>query len=198
MMEAIAFLFAYSGARYSSGAVPSVEEFLDYVRGLSLQTYTFMTPGIRRRVSNRLLGCALSEGRGFDLYFNFLDSLEPLYGERSLATMILQAQNIGLRALTIYNAFVVESAEDYLRSHIAEPFVWYSRVLYHDSLDFQTRGLGLCLSFVQSGVTYLAKYVVAKNNVYAFFTAYDCFASRGEIINKAWGKVLSGLLREAV
>ena len=196
MTEAIAFLFSYSGSRYK-GDTPSVEEFLDYVRGLSLQTYhTLIAPGVRRRLNSRLLG-GPSEGRGFELYFGFLESVEPLLGERNLATAILQAQNIGLRALTLYNAFVVDSDDDFLRTHVAEPFVWYSRLLYHDSLDFQTRGLGVCLSFVQSGVMYLNKHVEAKNSVSAYFIAYDSYAVRGEMLNKAWGRVLQTCLMRA-
>jgi len=118
-------------------------------------------------------------------------------GERSLVGRLLQAQNIGLRALTIYNAFVVDSADDYLRSHVAEPFVWYSRTLYHESLGFQTRGLGLCLTFVQEGVRYLEKHVEAKNSVSAFFTAYGEFSEDAVPYNKMWAKVLGLLLAGA-
>jgi hypothetical protein len=197
MTEAIAFLFAYSGPRYVAkvgGDVPSVEEFLDYVRDLSLQTYhCVVAPGVRRRISNRLLG-ALEGGRRFEIYAGFLEWLEPVVGERGLCATLLQAQNIGLRALTIYNAFVVDSSDDFLRSHVAEPFVWYSRTLYHECLGFHTRGLGLCLSFVQEGVAYLESHVETKNSISAFFSAYGEFSMRAVPYNKAWGKVLGLLL----
>jgi hypothetical protein len=173
MTEAIAFLFSYYTPK--ENIAPNPEEFFTYVRNLSIQTYHILVPGPRRRVSNRLLGS--SGGIPFSNNFELLDSIEPLQGPRSLVNSIVQAHAIGMRALTVYSAFVEDYTDDILRSHIAEPFIWYSGLLYHDLLKFRECGLGLSLTFIKDGITFIGSHL-SKMRLHNLYETYDKFNER--------------------
>jgi hypothetical protein len=195
MTEAIAFLFAYAGTQYGlkgkDCVPPSAEEFFAYVRHLSTQTYHVYVPGVRRKVSNRLLGGAASPFQGLS---EFLDFIEPLNGARTLVSSLIQAQNIGLRALTCYNAFVDDESDIGLKSHIAEPFVWFSSILFYDAVNYRERGLGSALRFIQEGVAYLLKHAAGKRRLAYLFEMYEKYAERGVPLNEVFRTYLSTLL----
>ena len=171
MTEAIALLFSYSAQNKT--IPPSPEEFFAYVRNLSTQTYQVLVPGPRRRISSRLIGASSPF-----THFDFLNSIEPLNGLRTLVSSLVQAHAIGMRALTIYCALVAEEgADSLLRTHIAEPFVWYSNLLYHDMLNFRENGLGLTLSYINDGVSFLSSNKI-KMRIFTLFEMYDKYESR--------------------
>ncbi len=181
MTEAIAFLFTY----YSSDA-PIPEEFFAYARGLCIQTYHLMCPGPRRRISSRLLGGTTKE-RSDDATTNsaFYDSIEPLQSD-SLLHRLIQAQNIALRALITYTAFVDDDSEKTVKTHIAEPFIWFSAQLFHDSLKYRENCIGAALHYIQDGVVSVVKSASGRRlKLSAYFEAYNAYMkSNADIFGK--------------
>jgi hypothetical protein len=153
MTEAIALLFSYYTPK--DALPPTPEEFFNYLRHLQQQSYAILVPGPRRKVSSKLLGGALNSAP-FSNHYTLLDSIEPLpKNGRTLVNSIVQAHAIGMRALTTYCALVQDDSDNMLRTHIAEPFVWFANQLYHDLLNFHEKGLGLTLSLIHEGIAYL-------------------------------------------
>ncbi len=136
MTEAIAFLFTYFG---NGEITPSPEEFFALCRHLALQTYHENCGSPRRKVSSRLLGSSAS--MPFLSLYPFLHRIEPLTSS-SLTDRLIQAQNVGLRALITYSAFVDEDTEKSLKTHIVEPYIWFSDLLFHDTLHYRTNVMG--------------------------------------------------------
>lgn len=171
MTEAIAFLFTY----YANDKIaPSPEEFFAVCRHLAVQTYHVAEAGVRRRVSSRLLGSAGSAP--FLSLYPFLHRIEPLTSS-ALSDRLIQAQNIGLRALITYTAFVDDDSDKTLKTHIVEPFLWFSALLFHDSLDYRINYAGTALKFIQDGCTYLLKQSIIRSGrrLSAFFEVYSDF-----------------------
>jgi hypothetical protein len=189
MTEAIAFLFTY----YANDEIaPSPEEFFALCRHLSLQTYHETSSGIRRRVSSRLLGSAGSTP--FLSLYPFLHCIEPL-ASSALSDRLIQAQNIALRALITYTAFVDDNSDKSLKTHIVEPFLWFSSLLFHDSLDYRTNCVGSALKFIQDGCVFLIKR--GGRRLMSYFEAYSDFAHAHEDIFKNQKKYLDfKLVRE--
>lgn len=183
MTEAIAFLFGYYGADTTP---PTPEEFFSYARHLSTQTYHVCVPCIRRKVSNRLLGGGSPPYCGL---VQFLDSIEPVLGTRNLASSLIQAQNIGLQALILYNAFVEIDSDMFLKTHIAEPFLWFSSLLFYETLNYREHGLGAALHYLQDGVVYLEKHA-GKKRLSCYFEAYAKYAERSIPLNITFMKYL--------
>lgn len=176
MTEAIAFLFTYYAQQYP-GIAPSVEEFFAYTRNLSLQTYHVLVPLTRRQVGSRMLGGSPSS---FETLLPFLDFIEPCR-KSGLVHQLIQAQNIGLRALVTYIAFVDDDSEKMLKTHIVEPYVWYSSTLFHDLLDYKANCIGAALRYIQDGVVFLLK-SGGKRRLSTFFDTYDLYKKSKEEI----------------
>ena len=166
MTEAIAFLFAF----YGRGDAPMPEEFFALCRHLSTQSYQSMNASPRRKLSSRLIGSASSQ---FLSLYEFLEDIEPLT-DNSLSSRLIQAQNIGLRALITYTAFVEDDTEKTAKTHIIEPYIWLSNILFHDSLDYRGRCMGAALQYINDGVLAVLKYD-GKRRVSAYFDCYDCY-----------------------
>ena len=180
MTEAIALLFSY----YEPSETPMPEEFFTYVRFLQQQSYLALVPGARRKVSAKLLGGPVNNAP-FSNHYAVLDSIEPLpKGGRNLVTSIVQAHAIGMRALTTYSALVQDDSENSLKTHIAEPFVWYSGQLYYSLLNFEEKGLGLSLSFIKEGVSYLSKHVIRNGSKLRLSVFYETYSKYFEYFGK--------------
>lgn len=195
MTEAIAFLFTFYATQYSvkesSFICPTAEEFFSYARHLSLQTYHCMVPGMRRRVSSRVFGAGENGSAQFLNLYSFFDCIEPLES-CDLASRLIQAQNIGLRALTAFTAFVDDDTDKTLKTHIIEPYVWFSGILFHDALKYRENVIGAALHYIQDGVLYLAKYGGKRCN--GLFEAYNAYKKSKEDIFCILNKYLSGYL----
>jgi hypothetical protein len=153
MTEAIALLFTFHTPKDS--LAPTPEEFFNYCRHLQQQSYTILVPGPRRKVSNKLLGGALNTAP-FSNHYALLDTIQPLpKSGRNLVNSIVQAHTIGMRALTTYCTLVQDDTDNMLKTHVAEPFIWFSDLLYHSLLNFHEKGLGLTLNFINEGICYL-------------------------------------------
>lgn len=175
MTEAIAFLFTYYTPLYeskTSALPPSAEEFVAYVRNLSLQTYHACVPVPRRQLNSRLLGTPVSD-TPFESMYEFLDFIQPCR-RSGLVSQLIQAQNIGLYALITYTAFIDDDSEKTLKTHIVEPYVWYSSILFHDLLEYRSNCMGTALRYIQNGVEYLTKHA-GKRRVSAYFDAYSSY-----------------------
>lgn len=184
MTEAIAFLFACK-----TSEPPTPEEFFTLCRALSVQTYHLMFSSPRRKIASRLLG---SSNLPFSSLQAFLDTLETPTDD-SLVARLLQAQNIGLQALVTFNAFVDDDSDKSLKTHIVEPYLWFSNILFHDSLDYQTVCGGAAMHFIQDGVAHLLK-MAGRRRMVAYFEAYDLYKSSQDHIFLAQRKYLNSLL----
>ena len=182
MTEAIALLFSY----YAPCDTPMPEEFFAYVRFLQQQSYLILVPGTRRKVSAKLLGGAMNAAP-FSNHYALLDSIEPLPkgGGRNLVTSIVQAHAIGMRALTTYSALVQDDTENTLKTHIAEPFIWFSEQLYHSLLNFDEKALGLSLSFIKDGIAYLCKNISRAGGKLRLSLFYDAYSKYFDSFGKS-------------
>jgi hypothetical protein len=187
MTEAIAFLFTCKSAE-----PPSPEEFFALCRNLCTQTYNEKYGSPRRKVASRLLGG--STPTPFATLPAFLTTLEPL-ADDSLAARLIQAQNIGLQALITYTAFVDDDSEKSLKTHLAEPYLWFSNILYHDSVEYRTNCGGAALRFLQEGVVYLVSRARGKaRRMSAYFDSYDIYKKSNESTFVALRKYLDFML----
>jgi len=168
MTEAIAFLFTCK-----SSEPPSPEEFFTLCRNLCTQTYNEKYASPRRKIASRLLGGGAHTP--FSALSSFVGSIEPLADE-SLAARLIQAQNIGLQALITYTAFIDDDSEKTLKTHIADPYLWFSNILYHDSLDYKTYCGGAAMRYIQEGVVYLLKIAGSKaRRLATYMDSYDSY-----------------------
>ena len=162
-----------------------------YVRNLSLQTYHVLVPGPRRQVSSRLLGSSVSDTPFASLY-EFLDFIQPCK-RTGLVSQLIQAQNIGLYALVTYTAFIDDDSEKTLKTHIIEPYLWYSSILFHDLLEYRTNCMGIALRYLQNGVHYLDKNA-GKRRLASFFDAYEVYEKANVEVFQSLYKYLVGKL----
>ena len=173
MTEAIALLFSYYTPK--DALSPTPEEFFAYLRHLQQQCYSILVPGPRRKISNKLLGGAISSAP-FSNQYELLDNIQPLPKcGRNLVSSIVQAHAIGMRALTTYCTLVQDDSDSILKTHIADPFIWYADQLYHDLLCFRDKGLGMSLTFIKEGVEKLS--TDGKMRLSVIFSNYDKFFS---------------------
>jgi len=175
MTEAIALLFSYYAPKDCIPPMP--EEFFDYLRYLRQQTYNILVPGPRRKISSKLLG-SISNVAPFSNHYDLLDSIEPLSKtNNNLINSIVQAHAIGMRALTTYTALVQDDSNSNFKTHIAEPFIWYTNQLYHDLICLNEKGLGLSLTFIKNGVEKISengkiRLAVIYDNYDKYFSCY--------------------------
>jgi len=175
MTEAIALLFSYYTPKDSPPPTP--EEFFAYLRHLQQQTYSILVPGPRRKISNKLLGAATSS-TPFSNQYELLDLIQPLAfpkAGRNLVSSIVQAHAIGMRALTTYCTLVQDDSDAILKTHIAEPFIWFADQLYHDLLCFSEKGLGISLTFIKQGIEKIS--ADGKIRLSVIFGNYDKYFS---------------------
>ena len=192
MTEAIALLFMYYSQKYSleksDFITPSPEEYFDYLRHLQNQTYAIMIPNLRRRLSVKLTG--VSNNPPFVNNYDFLNYIEPLIDD-DLSSRLIQALAIGLRALTVYKAMVINDDDDMFKTH--EPLVWYTSILFHDSLEFRARGLTISSSFVKEGIRFIQKNS-QKMRIGSFFDNYTKFSTHHYLLFELLRKYLINVL----
>lgn len=169
MTEAIAFLFSYYGPLYaeksSSFITPTPEEFFAYVKYLNLQTYYVFVPVIRRKLSKGFLPEQTDIIKFVNLlhFFDFIEKLE----EKSLTAYIIQAHNIGLRALSTYLKFIDEIT-------YSEPFNWFTSILMYSSIEYKTYCSAVSNAYLENCINYLNKNV-AKKRLMFYFKWYTVF-----------------------
>jgi hypothetical protein len=192
MMEAIAFLFTYYAMQIKDASfiTPSVEEYFSYVSHLSTKTYHRLVQIQRRKVSNRLLGLKEPNYENIQSFLNFIEPCEN--SKTNLNAQLIQAHNIGITALIVYNTFINDEIDSSIKTHIVEPFVWYTGILYHDLINFKDHGLGIALHFIQDGICYLQKNVMKKRISY-FFESCTQYMERAIPFNKAFDIYLQSL-----
>jgi hypothetical protein len=194
MMEAIAFLFTYYAMQIKDASfiTPSAEEYFSYVAHLSTKTYHRLVQIHRRKVSNRLLGIKEPNYETIQSFLNFIEPCDCSSSKTNLTAQLIQAQNIGITALIVYNTFISDEVENSAKTHVVEPFVWYTGILYHDLIHFRDHGLGIALHFIQDGICYLQKNVMKKRISY-FFELCSHYMERALPFTKAFDIYLQSL-----